>query len=250
MKKIVLSLVAVSLILFSGCAANEPASSSNTAPQRIILEQSEKMSAITVSAAAEVEKEPDVAYANVEVITYAKASKDAQKDNADKMQDVITELTKYGISKDDMETANFTLSPVYDWVNNRQVLSKYECRNSLKLTIRDIESVGEVLDVAGQNGANRIYGVSFSLVDKKAAENEALAQAVENAKLRAQVMADSAGVTLGKAVSISESGYSSPVEPWVEYERAAADKSEAVSTQITPGNMTITANVTVSFEIE
>jgi uncharacterized protein YggE len=113
------------------------------------------------------------------------------------------------------------------------------------VTLRDITKVGAVLDELVKVGSNSISGVSFGLADPKPTMNQARQDAVKDAKAKADLYASAAGVTVGRVVTISESGFIGPPQPMF---RTAA--MEAQSVPIATGQETIRATVSVTYEIQ
>ena len=119
--------------------------------------------------------------------------------------------------------------------------------NTVYITLRDIQSIGSVIDASIAAGANNIYGITFDVEDKEAALAEGRTLAVANARANAEQLAEAAGVELGEVQSISYyTGYSAPV-----YYDTKGVGGAAISTgvPISPGQMTLTVDVSVTYEI-
>jgi len=119
----------------------------------------------------------------------------------------------------------------------------------VELTITDIDNVGKYIDIAAENGANTSYAVNFSLLDKSQPYNDALVLAVTVAKGKADAIATASGNTIIGTLSISETSFG--FATYERYDVAAADSDFGGSpTPITSGELEITANITVIYEID
>jgi uncharacterized protein YggE len=142
------------------------------------------------------------------------------------MNAVLDALEGLGIATSDIQTSNFSIN--FERVPSEQPAPTpqategtptafqppagfYRVSNMVQVTIRDLTDVGNVLDTAVKAGANNIWGISFALDDTKALEQQAREAAVEDAKARAESLAQLNGVEVGDVLAISEVIGSSPV---------------------------------------
>lgn len=202
---------------------------------------------ISVTGEADVSVKPDIATMSFGVETKEEKAQEAQEKNAEIMTRVVNSLKKCGVLEKDIQTSNFSLYPEYKWIDEkplgRQVLVGYRCNNQVTVRIHLGETgqtqVSKVLDAAVSAGANTVGGISFSLDDPGDLKDEVLAQAVKNAKSKAEIMAGAAGVTITGVHRISD-GYT--------YVTETRDMAGAVSaTPIEAGAVTVRASVHVDF---
>jgi uncharacterized protein YggE len=121
---------------------------------------------ISVTGEAKLEVKPDMATLNFGMENTAADAQTAQRENSLKMNAVIEALYRSGISKDDIQTSNFSLSPLYEWKgekNEKQVLVGYRCNNTVTVRLKDISKVGAVIDSATTAGATNVSGITFGL---------------------------------------------------------------------------------------
>jgi uncharacterized protein YggE len=110
--------------------------------------------------------------------------------------------------------------------------------------VRDIDSVGDIIDRLIGAGATDIGGVHFMHSDMSKILDEARQAAMTDARRKAQIYAEAAGIHLGNVVWITEdSAYTPP------YPMAAARVAAAAPTPIAAGEDTLRAQITVGFEI-
>jgi uncharacterized protein YggE len=131
----------------------------------------------------------------------------AQAQAAQRMDAVVAKLKADGIDEKDIRTVSYNITPQYDQQANQgqPVLRGYNVQNLVEVRTTDVPGLGSLLDDAVGSGATRIFGVTFEASDMESLKNQARDQAMANAQAKAQQLAKSAGVTLGKPISIEES---------------------------------------------
>ncbi len=219
---------------------------------------------ITVSGHGTVDTTPDEAVLRLAVVTQAEDVKDASDENTKKMDAVLAALYEIGISEDDAVTSGYQVRPRYNWQNDTENLIGFQVRNSLTVTIRDIKKVGDVIGAAIGVGANEINDVTFTVSDDRQTElkSEAIADAVAKARADAASVADAMDVTIVGPIEISTTG--SQLSPYrmhmgydTGYGRGVTPEGMpvpmpapevAAPPQIQPGDVTVSAQVTVVYE--
>jgi len=203
---------------------------------------------ITVTGTGETQSSPDIAYVTVGVLTDAKRAQDAAQENAALTEKVMQALRQQDIPDNDLQTSNYSVQPYYGEAKGRPSppIVGYQVSNQVRATVRRLNTVGRVIDAALAAGANNVLSVFFGLEKRSKAEQEASARAVENARARAEAMARAARVRIAGVVRIEEPPAFRPV-PMMAGARFMA--AEAAQTPISPGELTISATVTVTFSI-
>jgi len=202
---------------------------------------------VVVTGDALVRRAPDQARVSIAVETRAKASRDAQRQNAEATSAVQKQLAAAGFGKEMLRTAAYSLQQEFDYVQGKQVSRGYLARNMFEVRVDDVSKVGDVLDLAAAAGATTIGGVQFDLKDRDAVEREALRQAVADARARADAAASGAGVSLERIVKI-EDHRESRIEP-ARSVMFARSEAAAPATPIEPGVIEIRAHVTLTVAI-
>lgn len=205
----------------------------------------ETMATITVTGEGSVAAAPDMAVLSLGVTTEGATAAEAMAANSAALTGVLDRLVLAGIDERDIQTSNLSLNPNWTGYDSGSTpkIAGYTASNQLSIRIRDLPKLGEVLDAAITDGANTLNGISFGLSDPKPAMNDARAQAVSDARARAELLVQAAGASLGKIVSISEQGgYTQPAPMF----RAAA---EAAPVPVQGGEVETTAAVTIVYEI-
>lgn len=140
--------------------------------------------------------EPDSAEVIIGVITQDALLSKAQEENSRVTNEVINSINEIGILPKYIQTQDYNIRSVYDYIDGKQVFRAYEISNYLKVTIKNIDIAGEVIDTAVKNGANSISGINFIVSDSKEYYLEALRLAVEDAKNKAMVISEEINVSL------------------------------------------------------
>ena len=203
---------------------------------------------LSVSAQAETTRVPDIAHLSTGVVTQAADANAAMRANAAQMTRVVDAIRKAGIAERDIRTSGVNLHPQYRYADNQPpTITGYEARNTVDITVRKIGELGGIMDALVAVGANQINGPSFEVDDKEGAYDEARRAAIEKARARAQMYAQTLGMEVRRIVSISEgNGGFGPHVPMMAMARM--DKAEA-GTPIAPGESTLSVNLDVVFEL-
>jgi uncharacterized protein YggE len=205
---------------------------------------------ITVGGEATIALTPDLAQATGGVTTEAKTVREASDANAQAMNAVIAALKEAGIADKDIQTAQFTVTPVYSQARQGRPdeprITGYRASNQVRFNIRDISKVSDVLDRAIAAGATDLRGVTFTMSESSKVKDQARAEAIADARRRAEVYAKAVGAQVGRAVAITEAG---TVPPRPTFALETAQRAPAAAPPIAPGETTLRVSVTVTFEL-
>jgi len=192
---------------------------------------------------------PDVAYISIGVHTENKNASEAVGANNTQTQKVIDSLKAAGVDEKDIQTTNFSIYPQQKFDDKGQPTGEvtYMVDNTVYVTLRDIDKIGQTLDAAVKAGANNVYGIQFDVLDKAAAMSEARKNAVKNAEIAAQELAQAAGVTLGPVMTINSYSGSSPV-PMYEGKGGGAAVMDS-SVPVSAGQLILSVDVNMIYEI-
>jgi len=191
---------------------------------------------ITVTGNGSVTTVPDRATFGFTIETRAKTATAALAQNSNDATAVIAALKGAGVTSANLQTSQVSLMPQTS--QDGTTIVGYVASNSV--TVRTgLDRAGKVVDAAVGAGANGVSGPSLDVADQSALYRDALHKAVDDAKLKAQSLADAAGLSLGAAQSIAEGGSASPLP--------IADKLSAAGAPIEAGTQEIQASVTVTY---
>ena len=170
----------------------------------------------------------------------------AQEENARITQSFLDAVKAQGVAEDDLETQS--LNVYEDYANPQQTVVE----NTYRVTIRDIDTVGAVIDAAVAAGANSTYSLSFDLADRDSVYMEALAKAMENVGNKANAVAQAGGYAIVRPASITEGSAGYSAEPYMTAEAAAMDTGARAggATPVSPQEIEVSATVTGTYIIK
>ena len=191
---------------------------------------------------------PDVAIASIGVQTRSENAGTAVSDNTAKMNAIVAALKELGIEDKDIQTTNFSVYAQQNYDPTGQPTNiTYVADNTVNVTVRDLNKVGDTLGKAVAAGANNIYGVSFSVSDQSKLEAEARDKAMADAKARAEQLAKAAGVSLGEPMTIGE--YTSGPVPYAADMRSLG-VGGGESVPVSTGQIQVSLQVSVTYVIK
>ncbi|MCH4889448.1 DUF541 domain-containing protein [Acidaminobacter sp. JC074] len=207
-------------------------------------EVAETENVVSVSGVGTVTVKPDIAYINVGVETQDADAGLAQQENAKKMTAVMAALKKVGILEDDIKTVQYSIYDRYDYKEDGTDVKYYVVNNNVKVTIRDIDKVGDVIDAAAGAGSNQVSSIQFGISNEDEVYAEALKLAMTSAKSKATAIMSTFGKVPGLPSRVSESSYYGG-SVRMDYNVMAAEAK--MSTPVSAGELTVTANVSVDY---
>lgn len=192
---------------------------------------------------------PDIAYITLGVHTEGASAAAAVAENNTKSQKLIDTLKAAGVAEADIHTTNFSIYPSQqvDPQTGKPIGTTYMVDNSVNVTIRNLDKLGEILDASVKAGANSINSIQFDKNDKSADLSKARAAAVKSAQTQAEELAKAAGVTLGDVQTIS-TYESTPVPLAADIKSGFAAVSAAVP--VSPGTLQLTVTVNMVYFIK
>lgn len=206
---------------------------------------------VSVAGLGEVKARPDMATISTGVVSEAVSAKDALAKNNAAMAAVIAALKNAGIGEDDIQTSGFSVSPKYPPYQPNQTTQRivgYTVSNQVTANVKNLKNLGAILDTLVQSGSNQISGITFGIDEPKKALDEARKKAVADARAKAELYAEAAGVSLGRVVQISEQTAITPPVPMMRMAVEAAATDAAVP--IAAGQQTVSATVSIVFELQ
>jgi hypothetical protein len=217
----------------------------------VALNQAPPLRTVSVSGVGQANLEPDIAYINIGVHTEATTASEAVRENNAQTEKVIQALKDFGINAKDIRTSNFSIWPMdrYDPSTGMPSGGKvYSVDNTVYVTVRELDTLGDLLDTVVTAGANTVNSIQFDVADKGEALKQARADAVKDAEVRAKELADAAGVKLGEIQTIGF--YDSAPYPIFDGRGGGGAASEAAVVPIQPGQLTFTVTVSITYEIK
>lgn len=195
---------------------------------------------MTLTGNGEVTTVPDVAILRLGVQTTGEQLTDIQNENARISQAILNALEQLNIT--DIKTFQYTIDKRYEYVDGKQIDKGYTVRNIFEIRTNNLDQVGNVIDTAVQYGANVVDFIEFEVSNINSYYFKALDLAIENATQKADMVAESLGLTITPVpIRINES--STVPMPYLNL----VSRESAVSTPIEPGSKQVNASVVMKF---
>lgn len=210
-------------------------------PQGASSAADEAEEGITVTAVGSAKAVPDRAEFVFGVTTRGSTADEASSENAVRMRTLIDALKGAGVRTEDIRTQSVSVSPRH--APDGKQLSGYTAENSVSVKVASARA-GAIVDLAVENGATNTSGPSFDVSDRDALYRDALADAVREARTKAEAIGAAAGVSVGDVTRVVEGGEAGPP---VFLEAAARDR--ATTTPVEPGREEVQATLTVTFTV-
>jgi uncharacterized protein YggE len=233
---ITVTVLVLSAAVLSGCSTKVVTAPAGPAVNTVTAPGTGKASAI-----------PDMATMSFGVTAQAKDAKTALDQVSADAAKITDALKKAGVADKDIQTQDVSVFPQYD-PNNGKVITGYQATLSVSAKVRDIASLGKVIAAATAAGADQVNGPTFGLSEQSPYQDEAIQNAVDDARRQADAMAKASGKSVGQVLSISSAGVNAPGP--ISFSAADVAPGAPKSVPIQPGQLDVTANVTVVFELK
>lgn len=208
--------------------------------------------AISVNGEGKTTAAPDLAMVTLGVSTLRGSVAQARDDAATAMDAMVRSMRNNGVAEKDIQTQQLSISPEYDYSGNRQVLRGFRVSNTVAAKVRDINRTSAVVDDAVTAGGDevQVQGISFTIDRPEELRRQAREKAVQDARARAETLASSSGVSLGAPLAISETGYTPGPVAFQAAGKTADSVAAAPATPVQTGELDVTVQVSVSWEIK
>jgi uncharacterized protein YggE len=202
---------------------------------------------ITVYGSATAEGAPDEATLELGVDVFTTSVSEAFEASNDTVRTIVEAIVALGVAEEDIQTANLS---VYSTSRFNPESSGdengYQVSNTVRVKVRDIELVDDIINAGISNGATSLYGIYFTVADSAPLETVARQEAVAQANSRATELAALVGATIGEVVSISEDFGGNPIMLGMDSARAQGGGGNAF---VAPGQTSVTVGVVVTFRL-
>ncbi len=205
---------------------------------------------ITVSGTGKSSVTPDRFSFTLGVQTVGNTVDDAVNENNRRVASVLAAIKKEGAADKDIQTSGFTIWPQQNYQEGKlPTILGYQVSNSITVRSMKVADAGKLLGVAISSGVNTASGINFEVSDPARGRDQGLKAAFEDARSKANLLAQAAGRTLGRALFISEGTQAAPPQPYPM--RAMAMEAKAVSdVPVESGVEETTYTITASFELQ
>lgn len=247
-KALVATIVATGLVIALVVAARGPGLAATVPSITVAPGNGGIAPGIVTVGDATVKMKPDIAILTVGATAQAATAAEAQALVADRMGRILAQAKTLGIAEKDTKTASYHIEPRYAYDKGEAPrITGYQATQLVALTLRKVDDAGKALDALVRNDGATNASIRFALDDTKPPQAEARTLAIGDARSKAEAMARTAGVRLGKVLSISDTGSSAPPSSERHAFSAPAPKAD---TQIPVGDLEVVVRVQVQFAIE
>ena len=233
------SMLAAALLVFSVAGTN--------------LADAAEPNTIAVGGMAEQEVAPDMAYVDLGITVRANDAETARAEEAKIAQQIRRSLLGLAITDNDLQNTGYYMYQEYKVDRDgKRTAGQYVLNSSVKVTVRDLDKLSQVIDNTVKAGVTNIDSVSYALSTQNIVQRHLLAAAVENAREKAAVVASAGSRTLGNMLSADINGFTGGtiVAAGSNKLRSAAPMADgAEATELAPGKIKLNARVQVVFAL-
>ncbi len=202
---------------------------------------------VTVVGEARSQKKSEIASFSAGVNAIGDDKEKAIADVNGKIGAIIASVKDFGIKPEDIKTQNLNIyqnqETYYEEGRQKQRPGQWSVGNSIEIKLHDVDRASALADLLAKSGANNVYGPNFSLDEDPSEADGLFADAIENARGKAQNVAKASGRTLGKILSVTEGATSGGPVPMFRMESGGG------GAPVEPGTGTVAKSVTVVFEL-
>jgi uncharacterized protein YggE len=203
---------------------------------------------VSVTGEAKIKVVPDQATIRATVETKGNIAKDVKKENDKQIEAVLNMIKKMNLAAVDYRTQRVSLNPIFDYEKKK---TTYNATQSVEILLRDLAKYDELMEGIVDQGINRIDNVTFQSSNVAQYQSEARKMAMKDAKLKAEDYVSVLGQKVGRAMTITDNSQNYPPQPvYARMKTMAMDESITTRETLAKGEITITANVSVSFILE
>lgn len=213
----------------------------------VTIPATEQINTVTASGNGHAYAAPDEATMNFGVTRRNSDAKKALSQASDAAEKITAAIAKKGVDKKDVQTSNVSVYPQQTEQGGKLVVTGYEASIQVTVKVREIGDLGSIISAANDAGSDTISGPSFTVAEDSPYRDEAIAEAVADARTAAEAMAKAADKSVGEVLNISSSNVNVPI---FARDEAYAGARGAKSVPIETGQLEITADVTVVFELK
>ncbi len=205
---------------------------------------------VTVNGHGKISAVPDQAQLRIEVMEEGPKVDAVNQKVRQAMENILKTLKAQGVPEKDIQTQAYHVAPKMEWRNGRSSRVGFTVSNQVLATVKDLKKVGAVLAAVLDAGANNVSGPDFGFQDSKELERKALALAVEDAKAKAALLAQTAGASLGAVMTLQEISVQRPGPRPVFAARMRAMEKASADVPVAVGEEAIEAMVSAAFSLK
>jgi uncharacterized protein len=206
------------------------------------IARSESVNFMNIEGKGVVRAVPNIVIATIGVLEEDVNLEAALSASAQKTSAVISAIKNLGVDERDIQTSAFNVEPRYDYMNGQRIFRGFAVSNILKITVREVNNLGEIIDTSVRSGANIVRDINFAVENVSDYYNEALRLAIADSRRKAQAVATEVNVALNEIPIFIQEERDLPVSI-----RSVQLQALDSVTPILPGELEITSNIKVTY---
>ena len=208
---------------------------------------------LTSQGTSTIEVTPDIISTNLYIKINKPTAQEAQEEVREIQEDLLYELYKLGIEKEDIELTNYNVYPEYQWINGNRIPKGFTANQNIIVSVTNLNKVLQIVDKGIETGALVSY-INFELSPelKSQYKQQALKEAGQNAQAKAQATAEGLNKKLGELVSVQSQDFNYVPYRYfdsAEITGATAEKAIEFAANISPRELEVSANLIVEYEL-
>jgi uncharacterized protein YggE len=206
---------------------------------------------VTVRGTGTTTAEPDRIRLSMQVMVRGESASSAMTTASQRTREVLDLLLAHGVTGKDIQTTRVAVTPVYDYEKRVQPppIVGYSATNDFSAIFKagSMDKLGEFLDKAVEAGASNFGSLMYESSDERGLLQKALAQAAKDARARAEVLAKELGAGVGRVLTVTETGVTTPTP--IVHDFVQMEASQRSAAPVMTGEMEVVAHVDVVFEL-
>jgi uncharacterized protein len=206
---------------------------------------------VTVTGTAESKEKNQIANYSAGVNAVKDSKEEAVKEVNDKIAAITAAVKEFGVDASDIQTQSMSVyqrqDTYYDNGVQKSRAGQWDVNNTISVTLRDVNRASAMADLLTKSGATNVYGPNFQLDTSKKAEDSLMADAIADARVKADAMAKASGTSLDKVISVTEGGSGNVIYPLYSAKDGMGGGGGA---SVEPGSTTISKTVTVVWSLK
>ena len=216
-----------------------------------MIDASEQDRTIAVDGTAETYVKPDTASVSFSITKKAPTTDAAMDSVNQRMNQLVSDLGAVGVEEKDIKTTNYSVQPQYSYNDGEQVFEGYRVTQSVKVVIRDIADVSDVLATVNSADVDNVSQLVFYVDDDEAVQEQLREEAIDDAKKNADKLAGDLGVKLDEIVGYHDGSTPPPIQPMYRGDVMMAETQSDTAPAVVPtGENQFVSNVTVIYKIQ
>lgn len=200
---------------------------------------------IEVTGTAKQSVVPDMVMFSFSINDRGKDLSSLKADIDKKAANTVSLCKKLGIKTRDITSAKLSIRPQYNYQTKSFI--GYDVSRTIKVVLKDLDKYSDLVNGVIKAGITNVNYVALDTSDRKELQRKTLGAAITDARKKADIIAKSSGVEIGKVLYMKEGVSPIRLETYAFKERAVSADAQGA---FEPGEISLTATVTVRYAIK